>query len=175
VYSIGLNTTYVGFGGTSSAGPHVAGAAALLLQADTTLRHRDVRRLLRAGAIADAYTGTVPNTTWGFGKLRINNSLGFATAIAEPLTLPSFITLEQNYPNPFNPSTRIVYRLQTQQPVSLKVFDILGREVATLVHQTMEPGEHSVTLDASTLSSGMYFYRLVAGAFTETRKLMVLK
>ncbi len=175
VYSIGLNTTYVGFGGTSSAGPHVAGAAALILQSDTTLRHRDVRRLLRAGAITDQYTGIVPNTTWGYGKLRINNSLGFATAITEEPAIPSFIALAQNYPNPFNPSTTIQFELPAPGYVKLSVFDMLGREVRTLIDEYRSTGQQIVRFDATNLASGVYYYTLKREGSALTKRMILLR
>ena len=175
VYSIGLNTTYIPFGGTSSAGPHVAGACALILQADTTLRHRDVRWALRAGAIADQFTGTVPNSTWGFGKLRINNSVGLITTVPPDPSVPRSFSLDQNYPNPFNPRTEIGFEVPVSGWVSLKVFDLLGREVATLVNENMRSGRYQRSFDAGRLASGVYFYRLAAGGVMQTKKLMVLR
>jgi len=83
--------------------------------------------------------------------------------------------LSQNYPNPFNPTTVIKYSLPTGSDVSLKVYDELGREVATLVDGFVSAGSHQVTLDARSLASGMYVYRLTSGVFTESRKLVVLK
>lgn len=83
--------------------------------------------------------------------------------------------LYQNYPNPFNPSTTIAYQLKANTFVSLKVYDVLGREVATLVNDREQAGTHEVKFDASDLSSGVYFYRLQAESFTQTRKLMILK
>jgi hypothetical protein len=87
--------------------------------------------------------------------------------------------LEQNYPNPFNPSTQIRYSLEKSSMVHLNVFDLLGREVATLVNSQQEAGSYSVTFDAAkagrTLASGVYFYRLEAGQFVATHKMMVLK
>ena len=112
VYTIGRNVTYTAFGGTSSAGPHVAGAAALLLQADSTLGHAGVKSLLQSGAISDTYTGSVPNTTWGYGKLRILNSIMPLLVDVVPVhPKPARFILHQNYPNPFNPSTMISYQL----------------------------------------------------------------
>jgi len=89
--------------------------------------------------------------------------------------LPSKFLLNQNYPNPFNPSTAISYRLPTNTLVVLRVFDVLGREVETLVNERQNLGSHSVTFDASNLSSGVYFYRLEAGTYSATKKLLLLK
>jgi endo-1,4-beta-xylanase len=89
--------------------------------------------------------------------------------------LPTSYKLEQNYPNPFNPSTTIRYSIIHTTNVTLKVFDVLGREVQTLVDTKQAPGQYSVTLNAQGLASGVYFYRLNAGAFTQTKKLMLLK
>lgn len=89
--------------------------------------------------------------------------------------LPSSCSLDQNYPNPFNPSTRITYTIDSRTFVSLKVFDLLAREVATLVNQPMERGEHSITFNASDLTSGMYFCCLRAGNFVQTRKLILIR
>jgi hypothetical protein len=86
---------------------------------------------------------------------------------------PAIFSLEQNYPNPFNPTTRIVYTVDSRQSVQLKVYDVLGREVATLVNAVMPPGSHTVNWDASGLSSGVYLYRLQTGAAVETRKLVL--
>jgi endo-1,4-beta-xylanase len=89
--------------------------------------------------------------------------------------VPSKYQLEQNYPNPFNPSTTIRYSITHTTNVTLKVFDMLGREVQTLVNTQQAPGQYSVTLKAQNLGSGVYFYRINAGTFTETKKLMLLK
>lgn len=87
----------------------------------------------------------------------------------------SSFNLAQNYPNPFNPSTKISYALQNPELVTLRVFDVLGREVATLVNQYQSAGHHTVSFDASTLASGMYFYKLEAGSFQSIKKMMLLK
>lgn len=89
--------------------------------------------------------------------------------------IPNQFALEQNYPNPFNPATTIRYQLPAFGPVVLKVYDVLGREVATLVNEEKAAGKYSVTWNASSMSSGVYFYRLQAGAHSETKKLLVLK
>ncbi|MBM2841336.1 MAG: hypothetical protein HW412_1864, partial [Bacteroidetes bacterium] len=90
-------------------------------------------------------------------------------------TIPTEYALGQNYPNPFNPSTKIQFAVKTREIVSLKVYDVIGREVATLVNEEKKPGSHTATFNASTLASGVYFYRLTAGDFVETKKLMLLR
>ena len=89
--------------------------------------------------------------------------------------IPRIGQLEQNYPNPFNPNTKISYQLPVQSHVTLKVFDVLGREAATLVNGVEEPGYKSVRFDASGLSSGIYFYRLRTGNYIQTKKLLLLR
>jgi hypothetical protein len=89
--------------------------------------------------------------------------------------VPGHFSLEQNYPNPFNPTTTITFALPIKSFVSLRVFDALGREVATLVNDEFLAGRYSKKWDASGLPSGVYFYRLQAGSFVETRKLLLLK
>ena len=89
--------------------------------------------------------------------------------------LPTQITLHQNYPNPFNPNTVISYELPQVADVQLQLFDMLGRQVATLVDGTVQAGTHRVTFDASNLSSGVYIYRLHTAEYILTRKLTVLK
>ncbi|MBM2841273.1 MAG: putative carboxypeptidase, partial [Bacteroidetes bacterium] len=89
--------------------------------------------------------------------------------------IPEQFSLEQNYPNPFNPTTAIRYTLVGTAHVELRVYNILGQEVRTLVNEFQQPGSHSVQLDASSLTSGVYFYKLWTGKFGETRKLMLLR
>ena len=88
---------------------------------------------------------------------------------------PNEFSLEQNYPNPFNPSTKIKYSVNSTQNVSLKVYDVLGNEIATLVNEEREPGAYEVEFNRSDLSSGIYFYQLKAGKFLETKKMILLK
>jgi hypothetical protein len=88
---------------------------------------------------------------------------------------PETFALFQNYPNPFNPSTNISFNLPAKSFVSLKVYDLLGREVAALAAQTMSAGTHALQWNAGKMPSGVYFYRLKAGTFTQTKKLVLLK
>jgi hypothetical protein len=83
--------------------------------------------------------------------------------------------LHANWPNPFNPTTTITYDLKESGIVFLRVFDVLGREVAMLVEGDQNAGRHTVTFDGSSLSSGIYFYRLDAGSFTDTKKMILMK
>ncbi len=87
---------------------------------------------------------------------------------------PALFRLYQNYPNPFNPSTTISYLLPIQSHVTLKVFDVLGREVATLVNEERHPGAHTVRWDANGIASGVYFFRLQAGSFADVRNVLLL-
>jgi hypothetical protein len=90
-------------------------------------------------------------------------------------SLPKDIHLAQNYPNPFNPTTTIAFALPKSAHATLKVFDLLGREVATLVDENLAPGVHASKWDASNFSSGVYLYRLWAGQFVEAKKLLLLR
>lgn len=89
--------------------------------------------------------------------------------------LPADYQLDQNYPNPFNPSTTIAFSIRDAGFVSLKAFDILGREVATLVNEAKQPGTYEVMFNAEGMASGVYFYRLQAGEFVQTRRMMLMR
>lgn len=97
------------------------------------------------------------------------------TDVLDQAEMPTLLALHQNYPNPFNPSTNIRFEVGGLGLVSLKVYDVLGREVATLVNEAKAPGSYEVTWDAEGLASGLYLYRLQAGSYSETRKLVLLR
>ena len=88
---------------------------------------------------------------------------------------PAEFRLDQNYPNPFNPSTRITYSLSQKSPVTLKVFNAIGEEVATLVRGVQESGRYSVVFEGTGLPTGMYLYRLVAGGQIATKRLILVR
>ncbi|HEX7356731.1 MAG TPA: T9SS type A sorting domain-containing protein, partial [Ignavibacteriaceae bacterium] len=96
------------------------------------------------------------------------------TGVEDGTVVNSF-NLEQNYPNPFNPSTSIKYSVAERSNVSIKVYDMLGKEVANLVNTVKEAGSHEVTFNASNLASGMYVYTITAGNFTSSKKMMLMK
>lgn len=89
--------------------------------------------------------------------------------------IPKDFSLQQNYPNPFNPSTKINFSIPNDERVSLKVFDILGSEIATLVEKNLRAGSYEFNFDASNLSSGIYFYKIKAGNFEQVKKMNLLK
>jgi hypothetical protein len=89
--------------------------------------------------------------------------------------LPKSVNLNQNYPNPFNPSTTISFYIPTQELVTLKILDILGREVSVLINKELNAGEHSVNFHSQNLASGLYLYRLQAGKYIQNRKMVILK
>lgn len=100
---------------------------------------------------------------------------GGTTGIKNNPQVISSYKLDQNYPNPFNPSTAIKYQIPTASHVMLKVYDILGREVETLVNENKSAGQYSVTFNSSKLASGVYLYRIQAGNYVETKKMILLK
>jgi len=116
---------------------------------------------------------------------RLSGSLSVWTALIEfPVgvntsnnQVPETFALQQNYPNPFNPSTKIRYDIpkQSSGETTLKVYDQLGREVATLVNEKLNPGSYEINWDATDYASGVYYYKLVSGSFTETKKMVLVK
>jgi hypothetical protein len=91
------------------------------------------------------------------------------------IEIPNYYSLNQNYPNPFNPTTTISFTLPRAEDVKLVVYDILGREVATLVNEFKQAGIYDVPFNASSLSSGVYFYRIETKSFTQTKKMLLVK
>ncbi len=117
--------------------------------------------------IAGGANGTMVRT--------INGGSGTVGIIQENGNIPDRFSLSQNYPNPFNPSTKLNFRIANTGSVQLKVYDILGNEIETVVNENMQPGSYSVIFNAGNLPSGTYFYRLNAGDFSETKKMVLIK
>ncbi len=99
----------------------------------------------------------------------------FVGVVDTASTIPRSFLLSQNYPNPFNPSTTIHFEIPASTHVALKVYNILGQEAMTVVNERREPGVYNVVIDASDMASGVYFYRLVAGDFIQTKKMLLIK
>ena len=121
-----------------------------------------------------SFTGT---NGWAVGNLGviISNYTPPTNVENENNIAPNSLLLEQNYPNPFNPSTKISFTLLAREFVTLKVFNVLGSEVAILVNDNMEAGLHEITFNASGLNSGVYFYAISTKNFTSIRKMILLK
>ena len=115
------------------------------------------------------------NSGWYGGFVQVFAKSGATSVEQDKNVIPTGYTLSQNYPNPFNPSTQIRFTITQTGMTSLKVYDVMGREVATLVDESMSPGAYTVKFDASHLSSGTYMYVLTSGSARLTNKMMLVK
>jgi hypothetical protein len=105
---------------------------------------------------------------------KLNEVIGTTTSVNQTGEATQFF-LNQNYPNPFNPATVISFQLPLKSQTSLKIFDVLGRNVATVVNEVLPAGNYSRQWNAASVPSGVYFYRLTAGPFSETKKLLLVR
>ena len=121
-----------------------------------------------------AEEGTMTDTELWFDNIRIQG-LGVVSSNEELAETPSRFMLNQNYPNPFNPSTQISFELPASGFTTLKVYDALGQEITTLVNGVITFGSHTINFDVAGLSSGVYFYVLEYGNFTQAGKMLLLK
>ena len=112
---------------------------------------------------------------WYIDNVKISVYAAVAIAVEEEAIQPIVFNLEQNYPNPFNPTTTIKYSIPKQSYVMLKMFDILGREVATLVNEEKPAGTYEVSWEAKDLASGVYFYKIITGIYTAVKKMVLIK
>lgn len=132
------------------------------------------------GTVGQPLIGVVSNSSYKVTSGVCHDTSGIVwTGVLEGFeqvsTLPSAYRLEQNYPNPFNPTTTITFALPRRSQVNMTLYNILGQTVATLVDRQLSAGEYEVTLNGDGLSSGVYFYRIVAGDFVQGKKLVLLK
>lgn len=129
------------------------------------------------GALTNSDTDLYVGLSFGGAGQVWRRSLSEVTSVinSDPGTVPSEVSLSQNYPNPFNPSTNIKFQVSNPSHVLLRVFDVLGKEVATLVNEELNGGSFEVMFNAAGLSSGIYFYTLSSGSFSDTKKLMLLR
>ncbi|MBE0551659.1 MAG: T9SS type A sorting domain-containing protein [Ignavibacterium sp.] len=108
-------------------------------------------------------------------QIDFDGSFEYSSIVEVDFNLPIVFSLEQNYPNPFNPATSIQYTIRSKQNVQLLVYNVLGKEIATLVNEEKPAGDYKVNFDASKLSSGVYFYQLQAGSFVEAKKMILIR
>jgi len=133
----------------------------------------DAGTSIDVGTGADVCAGTITvNGTFSGDGTFCN---GPVAVEIDTILVPGKFELSQNYPNPFNPSTKIIWQSPVSSQVTLKVYDVLGNEVATLVNEEKTAGSYEVEFDGSHLSSGIYFYELRAGEFVQTKKLILMK
>ncbi len=121
-------------------------------------RHKDIAK----DTALSFSPGFLPDVTTGVSD-RLNNSM------------PTTVSLQQNYPNPFNPSTIISFTMNKEELVRLSVYNILGNKVSSLLNKKLGAGQYHVTFNANNLSAGIYFYKLEAGSFSETKRMLLLK
>jgi hypothetical protein len=118
-----------------------------------------------------------PPTCQDYGTIFMADNMR-VTPIVTSVTgseLSETFSLKQNYPNPFNPGTKIIYQLKTKSNVTLKVFDVLGREVASLVNENQSAGKYEVQFNGNNLPSGIYFYKFITDGFTDIKKMILIK
>jgi len=138
---------------------------------------------LRIGWAGNSWDGTVRKLNgkidgvkiWNYAGLGLDTTGTVVGVEDEFVNLPEVFELEQNYPNPFNPTTKITYSLAENSKVSLKIYDVLGREIVTLVNKEQMQGKYEVEFNASNLSSGLYIYSLKTDKFSASKKMMLIK
>ena len=141
---------------------------------------QDLRDVIQAKGYDFNYNEWNEGHSWLNWGAHLDNALEFffpgsAVIVQEEQAVPNSFELMQNYPNPFNPSTTINFVIPKSSFVNLKVYDILGREVATLVNEEKPAGSYELKWDAASLPSGIYFYKIQAGSFAQTKKMILLK
>ena len=184
VYSTATKNTYAGyraFGGTSSAGPHVAGAIALLLQGDSKMTSGEVRSFLHKSADQQYINGFLPNDEWGYGRLRIFDAFAqYLTAVrVEQLSAPNQYNLSA-YPNPFNRNLFIRYFIEKEKNIKISIFNILGEEVIVLKQRFLQTGEYQTIWNGrdrygNNAVSGIYFVKLYSSRSVLSHKILLLR
>ena len=132
-----------------------------------------VQMLVQTHDYAGAFAPAEPPGPADFVSMTLD--IGFVGINQISNTVPNSFSLEQNYPNPFNPVTNLEFGILDLGFVSLKVYDMLGKEITTLVNEKLSPGKYKVEFDGSGLTSGVYFYRITAGEFTDTKRMLLIK
>jgi hypothetical protein len=117
----------------------------------------------------------MPAASYGIDDVRLINNGILDDVNSKINNVPITYSLNQNYPNPFNPSTTIRYSIKEPGKVMLKVYNVLGQEVTTLVNEIKNAGNYEFNFDARNLASGMYIYQLQAGSFVDVKKMVLIK
>ncbi len=128
---------------------------------------------LRSGAVG-VVVGEIGSAAYGSLYYTTMNG-GYVGITQTGSEIPQNYSISQNYPNPFNPSTKINFALPKQGLVTIKVYDMLGKEVETLVNEVKSAGQYTVDFNGSKLSSGVYFYRIQANDFVDVKRMMLVK
>ncbi len=115
------------------------------------------------------------NYSYRLKQVDFNGSSSYSKEVEVEVTVPASFSLQQNYPNPFNPTTMIQYSIPSDQVVRLNVYNLLGQKVMTLVNESQKAGQHQVSFNASNFASGVYFYKLEAGAQSSIKKMILMK
>ena len=145
-----------------------------------TFQSRDVGRSISMWGADLSMTSFDVDTAFTGGNVLVNSftyeiRTGAAAVHELSREVPDGFALNQNYPNPFNPITTITFKIASEGFTTVKIFDVLGREVATLMSENLSAGSYSVQWDATDVQSGVYFYKLQSGNYSETKKLMLMK
>ncbi|HCV42787.1 MAG TPA: hypothetical protein DGH68_04845 [Bacteroidetes bacterium] len=168
-FTAGLNSIlYTGADGGVYASPHLIDSAIFQWTAPAA----------GAGTVnfyAAAFQGTSTSSSSGTSGVVTFTAPEITTGVGNQPSSPEEFRLDQNYPNPFNPTTQIAFQLPSDANVSVKVYDLIGNEVTTLVNGRMKSGTHELTFNASGLPSGIYFYQVITPTFTQTRKMVLAK
>lgn len=176
---------YLGQNGTSQASPHVAGALALMLQIKDDLTYAEAAQCLAGTARTNQFTGATPNNNVGPGYLDAHAAVGKVLDLVSSVesteaALPESFVLKQNYPNPFNPSTNIEYSLTTHARAVLRIYNIAGQRIRTLVDETQRAGTYKIQWDGKDdggqpVASGIYYARFRADQLADTRKMVLMR
>ncbi len=167
------NSCYSDWGsGTSWSCPLAAGAAALLLQVSPNLTPMQLASVLKN----TASNSTSPNNLYGWGIINTYAAVqSIVTGVNNTTETPEDYYILQNYPNPFNPSTKIRFAIPEKSQVKLALYDVLGRELAIILDEELNPGVKEVELNGSDLSSGIYMVRMITNNYQQTIKITLLK
>jgi subtilisin family serine protease len=166
------NTCYENGGGTSYSCPLIAGAAALLLQVDSTLTPMQLTAVMKN----TASLSNNPDNLMGWGIVNTFAALQtLVTNVNNTNQLPEDFYLLQNYPNPFNPSTKIRFAVPEKSDVKIYLHDILGSEISIILDEEVSPGVKEIELNGNNLASGVYLVRMVANNYQQTIKISLLK